>query len=312
MAVGTFVSIGNGTQDFSRLLDEVRRIAAELPQPVVVQHGRTPFESDALPHFAFTDEAGFLDHLSNCSLFITHGGGGSVFSAIKLGKKPVVVPRLKSFDEIVDDHQVAFAKELHRQGMIVPVYDVANLKAAVDAAMENPQLPRRQTEAVDAIKMIAEAVSEFARLDSDPICLVTPSGGHLTEIRALKAVYKDHPHRFVINTAIVEPEDMRGKTHYITLSERDWKLILNIFEAFKILRRQKPKVILTTGGAFSVAFTLIGKLLGIPTVYIETVAKVTIPTVTGRFMYHLADRFFYQWPYLEKFFPKGRYIGLIL
>ncbi len=310
--MSTFVSIGNGTQDFSRLLDEVRRIAAELPQPVVVQHGRTPFESDALPHFAFTDEAGFLDHLSNCSLFITPGGGGSVFSAIKLGKKPVVVPRLKSFDEIVDDHQVAFAKELHRQGMIVPVYDVANLKAAVDAAIEDPRLPQRQPEAVSPMSVIGEAVSELAPRPEDAICLVTPSGGHLTEIRALNEVYRDHPHEFVINTDIVQPDDMAGRTNVITVSQRDWKFLLNLVEAFKILRRQKPKVILTTGGGFSVAFTLVGKLLGIPTVYIETVAKVTIPTVTGRFMYHLADRFFYQWPYLKEFFPKGRYIGLIL
>jgi hypothetical protein len=29
-------------------------------------------------------------------------------------------------------------------------------------------------------------------------------------------------------------------------------------------------------------------------------------------MYRLAERFFYQWPYLEPFFPKGEYVGLIL
>lgn len=309
---GTFVSIGNGTQDFSRLLDEVKRVSAELPQPVVVQHGRTPFSSDVIEHFDFTDEAGFLERLSKCSLFITHGGGGSVFSAVKLGKKPVVVPRLKSFDEIVDDHQIAFAQELHRQGMIVPVYDVAQLKEASRAVLENPALPERADGTENTISLIGEAVGEFAPASSDPICLVTPSGGHLTEIRAMKEVYKDHPHHFVINTHIVQPEDMVGRTTVITVSQRDWKFLLNLVEAFRILRKRKPKVILTTGGGFSVAFTLVGKLLGIPTVYIETVAKVNVPTVTGRFMYHLADRFFYQWPYLKEHFPKGRYIGLIL
>lgn len=310
--MGTFVSIGNGTQPFTRLLDEIKRIHKDLPQPVVVQHGRTPFESDCIEHFDFTDEAGFVDRLERCELFITHGGGGSVFSAIKLSKKPVVVPRLKAFDEIVDDHQIAFARELERQDLIVPAYDIADLSAACARASKSPRLPPRDSSSTEAVRQIGAAVAALAPDRADPICLVTPSGGHLTEVRALKAAYEDHPHHFVINVDIVEPEDMRGRTTVITVSQRDLKFFVNLYEAWQILRAQKPKVILTTGGGFSVAFTLVGKLLGIPTIYIETVAKVNIPTVTGRFMYPLADRFFYQWPYLKEFFPKGQYIGLIL
>ena len=310
--MSTFVSIGNGTQSFSRLLDAVKTIADHLPQPVVVQHGRTPFFSDDIEHFAFTDESDFLDRLGKCQIFITHAGGGSVFSAIRLGKKPVVVPRRKAHDEIVDDHQMAFAEELARQRKIEPVYDVAELLDAVANVIANPHLPPEPEGERPAFAKIASAITAFAPNTDDPICLVTPSGGHLTEIRALAKIYSAHPHIFVINVPIVEPQDMQGRTHYLTLSERDWKLALNFWEAYTFLRRERPKVILTTGGAFSVAFTIIGKFLGIPTIYIETVAKVNIPTLTGRFMYRLADRFFYQWPQLQKFFLKGDYIGLIL
>lgn len=312
MTVGTFVSIGNCTQDFGRLLDEIKRVADQLPQPVVIQHGRSAFYSDTIKHFEFTDEAGFLKCLSECKVFISHAGGGSVFSAIKLGLKPVVVPRLHRFAEHVDDHQVAFAEELARQGKIVPVYDIAELAEAVRFVQAHPELPEASAQGEDAILTLREAVADFAPETTDAICLVTPSGGHLTEIRAIKDIYSRHPHHFVINTDIVQSPDMVGRTTVITVSQRDWKFFVNMLEAFQILRRQKPKVILTTGGGFSVAFTLVGKLLRIPTVYIETVGKVNIPTVTGRFMYHLADRFFYQWPYLKEYFPKGRYIGLIL
>ncbi len=310
--MGTFVSIGNCTQNFSRLLDEVKRIADQLPQPIVVQHGRSAFSSDTISHFDFTDEAGFLKCLSECDVFISHAGGGSVFSAIKLGLKPVVVPRRKTFAEHVDDHQVAFAEELARQGKIVPVFDIGELAAATAFAQAHPELPTAGEQSEDATLAVHDAIAHFAPRADDAVCLVTPSGGHLTEIRALKSVYEGHPHHFILNVEIVQSPDMFGRTTVITVSQRDWKFFVNIIEAFQILRRQKPKVILTTGGGFSVAFTLVGKLLRIPTVYIETVGKVNIPTVTGRFMYHLADRFFYQWPYLEKFFPKGRYIGLIL
>jgi UDP-N-acetylglucosamine transferase subunit ALG13 len=310
--MSTFVSIGNSTQSFARLLNEVQRIAPDLPQPIIVQHGRTKFESDTIEHFDFTDEAGFLAHLRACTLFITHGGGGSVFSAIKLGKKAVVVPRRKAFDEIVDDHQMAFAEELARQGNIVPVYDIVELKAAVDVALANPEIPDRGGKEGSAIAKISHAVAQVSPEPNQKICIVTPSGGHLTEARELSPAYAARPHFFVINTPIVQPPEMQGRTIEITLSQRDLNFFVNLWEAFQILRRERPQVILTTGGGFSVAFTLVGKLFSIPTIYIETVAKVNVPTATGRVMYWIADRFFYQWPYLERYFPKGEYIGLVL
>jgi beta-1,4-N-acetylglucosaminyltransferase len=309
---GTFVSIGNGTQDFSRLLDEVVRIADQLPQPVVVQHGRTPFSNATIEHFDFTDEDGFLTRLNACTLFITHGGGGSVFSSIRAGKKPVVVPRRKAQGEIVDDHQLYFAEELARQGKIEPVYDIADLADAAARVAANPVLRDDSADIARAIAVVSEAVHAFAPHPADPVLLVTPSGGHLTEMRNLAPCYADRPHHFVINTPIVEGPAMAGRTTVISVSQRDWKFFVNMGEAWTILRRERPRVILTTGGGFSVAFTLVAKLLRIPTVYVETVAKVIVPTATGRVMYPLADRFFYQWPYLEKYFPKGRFIGLIL
>ncbi len=310
--MSTFVSIGNGTQDFSRLLHEVVRIADQLPQPVVVQHGRTPFESDVTTHFEFADEASFLEKLAACTVFITHGGGGSVFSAIKLGKKPIVVPRRLVHDEIVDDHQLAFTEELTRLGKIIPVYDVAHLKEAVAALLADPALPDGVNDTAHAHACVRDAVAQFVHGSSSRIALVTPSGGHLTEIRELAAAYSAYSHFFVINVPIIEPDDMKGRTIVISLSQRDWKFFLNIWEAFQILRRERPRVILTTGGGFSVAFALVGKLLRIPTIYVETVAKVNVPTATGRVMYWIADRFFYQWPYLKRYFPKGEYIGLVL
>jgi beta-1,4-N-acetylglucosaminyltransferase len=310
--MSTFVSIGNGTQSFARLLDEVKRISSDLPQPVIVQHGRTAFTADGIEAFDFSDEAKFLKLLSECSVFITHGGGGSVFSAIKLGKKPIVVPRRVGFDEIVDDHQMAFTQELTRLGKVVPVYDIASLSQSVSQLLADPVLPDDSNDKSRSHERITKAVSEFARAGVEKVCLVTPSGGHLTEIRELAVAYRDHPHFFVINVPIIEPDDMKGRTIVISLSQRDLKFFVNIWEAFQILRHERPKAILTTGGGFSVAFAMVGKLLGIPTIYIETVAKVNVPTATGRVMYWIADRFFYQWPYLERYFPKGEYIGLVL
>ncbi len=143
------------------------------------------------------------------------------------------------------------------------------------------------------------------------IALVSSCGGHLTDVRALRPVYEGHEHFYVLNDRAILPKDMEGKTIFIRHSERDWLFFLNLWEAWRILRKERPNLILSTGAGPVVPFALVGKVLGIPTVYIEISASVTEPSLSGRIMYRLADKFFYQWEGLRRYFPKGIYGGLI-
>jgi beta-1,4-N-acetylglucosaminyltransferase len=145
------------------------------------------------------------------------------------------------------------------------------------------------------------------------ICIVSSCGGHLTEVRCVRRAFECFPHFYVINQRIALPEDMRGKTYFITHSERDWKLLVNFWEAFCILRRERPSVILSTGAGPAVPFALLGRLMfRCRVVFIETVTRITEPSLTARLMYYLADEFFYQWPALGRFFPKGKYGGPLI
>jgi UDP-N-acetylglucosamine:LPS N-acetylglucosamine transferase len=143
------------------------------------------------------------------------------------------------------------------------------------------------------------------------ICLVSSCGGHLSELRSLKPVYDRHVHFYVINDRITLPPDMRGRTYFIRHSERDWLFLVNLWEAWCILRRERPAIIVSTGAGLIVPFTLVAKLFGIPTVFIEAATQVADPSLSGRIMYWLADRFFYQWKALEHHFPKATYGGPI-
>ena len=144
------------------------------------------------------------------------------------------------------------------------------------------------------------------------ICLVSSCGGHLTEVLALRPTYAQHPHFFVINQPISLPKEMDGKAYVIRHSERDWLFFVNLWEACCILRRERPAIILSTGAGPAVPFALIGKLLGIKNVFIECSTQISQPSLTGRIMYYLADRFFYQWEGLRRFYPKGTYGGVLL
>jgi len=144
------------------------------------------------------------------------------------------------------------------------------------------------------------------------ICLVSSCGGHLAELRALHSAYDRFEHFFVINDRSIQlPEEMEGRTFFIRHAERDLKVLVNLVEAYRILKRERPDVILSTGAGPAVPFALVGKVLGIPSVFVEISAHVVRPSLTGRIMYFLADRFYYQWPKLERFFPRACYGGLL-
>ena len=144
------------------------------------------------------------------------------------------------------------------------------------------------------------------------VCIVSSCGGHLAEARVLRPAYGDHEHFYVLNDRVLLPKDMEGRTYFIRHSERDWRFLINLWEAWRILRAEKPDCILSTGAGPAVPFALIGKLLGIPMVFVETMARVHAPSLTGRIMCRLADRFFYQWKSLEPYFPKATYGGPLL
>ena len=141
------------------------------------------------------------------------------------------------------------------------------------------------------------------------ICIVSSVGGHLTEIRALIPLYGMYDHFYILNDRVPLPKDMAGKTLFIRHSERDWRFFLNLWEAWDILKRERPNLILSTGAGPIVPFSLIGHFLKIPTIFIESFTRIKRPSLTGRIMYCLATRFFYQWKSLERFFPKGVYCG---
>lgn len=129
----------------------------------------------------------------------------------------------------------------------------------------------------------------------------------------MKGAYIDSPHFYVVNDKALLPEDMQGRTYFIAHSERDWKFFFNIWEAIVILRKERPTAILSTGAGPAVPFALIGRyLFGTRVIFVETMTRVDHPSMTARLMYWLADDFFYQWPELECYFPKGKCGGLLL
>ena len=91
------------------------------------------------------------------------------------------------------------------------------------------------------------------------ICIVSSSGGHLTEVKSFEKIYKNYEYYFVLNYKIDLPKDMINRTFFISHSERDIKFFLNLYEAYLIIKETKPQLILSTGAGPAVPFAIVGK-----------------------------------------------------
>ncbi len=157
--MSTFITVGNAHQSFARLLDAVTPILSSLPQPVVIQHGHTPFPSERAESFAFVDAERFALEVARAEVLIMHAGAGSVIHALGARKVPVIAPRLARYGEHVNNHQLEFARELANMQRIVLLEDMTCLEAAI-AEARMKQLERRDKQGEpELLRFIAEELS---------------------------------------------------------------------------------------------------------------------------------------------------------
>jgi len=159
----TFVSVGNATQPFDRLIDAVLKIATRLPQPVVVQHGNTPFQgAQGCIARPFVEMWEFSLLVARAELLILHAGAGSVIHAIRAGKIPVIMPRRAKYGDHVDDHQLEFSRTLAEAGKVVVAEEPGDLAGAVEEALKLQGMPRSLATEPLMISLVSETLREYA------------------------------------------------------------------------------------------------------------------------------------------------------
>ena len=146
------------------------------------------------------------------------------------------------------------------------------------------------------------------------ICLVGSSGGHLTHLYMLKPFWKDKSRFWVTFDKVDARSLLKGEKIYPCYypSNRSLKaLIINTYRAVKILRKEKPDLIISSGAAVAVPFFWIGKIMGAKTIYIEIIDRIDKPTVSGKMCYPVTDKFIVQWEEMKKVYPKAINLGSI-
>ena len=148
------------------------------------------------------------------------------------------------------------------------------------------------------------------------ICFAASSGGHYEQLMMLKPLMEKYD-SFVITEKTDYSAEAKGeKTYYmkqVNRREKDfiWRMIQNAWKSIGIYRKEKPDVVICTGVLAMIPICLISKFMGKKLIYIESFAKVTSATLTGKLLYKFAEQFYVQWPEMQKIYPNAIYLGVI-
>jgi UDP-N-acetylglucosamine:LPS N-acetylglucosamine transferase len=117
------------------------------------------------------------------------------------------------------------------------------------------------------------------------IVLVCSSGGHLRQLYQLRPWWTKHERLWVTfqkadSVSLLAGEQVAWAYHPTTRNLRN--LVRNLFLAWRLLRRYRPRVVVSTGAGVAFPFFIVARLFGMKTVFIEVYDRIDLPTLSGR------------------------------
>ena len=146
------------------------------------------------------------------------------------------------------------------------------------------------------------------------ICFVSSSGGHWEELMCLKTISERNDSFFVTEEGgQAQDSDITDIYTLPQINRNEKKFVIHflklILSALKIINKERPNVVITTGALIAFPFCVFVKLRGGKVIYIESFARVYNSSLTGKIIYKFADLFLVQWESMLEVYPKAKYVG---
>ena len=147
------------------------------------------------------------------------------------------------------------------------------------------------------------------------LVLVGSSGGHLAQLLSLEPWWSTWRRTWVTfetrdATSLLLGERTIWAHHPTTRNLKN--LLLNAVLAVRLLRHDRPDVLVSTGAGVALPFFVVARLLRIPTLYIEVYDRIDSATLTGRLCRPFTTTMCVQWEEQLVMYPRARVIGCLL
>jgi beta-1,4-N-acetylglucosaminyltransferase len=144
------------------------------------------------------------------------------------------------------------------------------------------------------------------------VLFISSLGGHLTQLLQLQPLFDKYDYHIITEKSIITKElSTKHPMSFLVYGARNYpfryffKFTYNVIKSLYFFLKYKPDVIVTTGAHTAVPMCYIAKLFGKKVIFIESFAKTSTPTLSGRMVYPIADLFIVQWEGMMKHYPKA-------
>jgi len=148
------------------------------------------------------------------------------------------------------------------------------------------------------------------------VLFAASSGGHLEEIKRLENLVDLADGVLLTEKVNYSTNDGQRRVYYVPQVNRREplcliKLIWIFFLSMRVILQEKPDFIISTGALAALPVCFISRLFSIQLIYIESFARRTELSLSGKLIYKFADVFVVQWEELLALYPKAVYWGMI-
>ena len=147
------------------------------------------------------------------------------------------------------------------------------------------------------------------------ICLASSAGGHLTQLLKLADSWNGYDLFFVVTSALVRQELQKyGRVYVVEESNRHHplRLIKVLAKCIRIVLREKPQVVISTGAAAGCIECFLGKFIGAKVILVDSITNVEKLSLSGRMLRYIADMFFVQWLELTRKYKNVQFAGMVV
>lgn len=147
------------------------------------------------------------------------------------------------------------------------------------------------------------------------ICLTASAGGHLVQLLRLRECWESHEAVYVSTVDVVKDRLAKmGKVYIVGECNREHPLrtIAVTWRCLRIVLKERPDVVISTGAAAGFLICFWAKLTGARIIWIDSIANVMRPSMSGRMIRPFADLFFTQWEELKNSGKHIEYAGSVI
>lgn len=145
--------------------------------------------------------------------------------------------------------------------------------------------------------------------------LITSRGGHLFQLYSLKDWWKRYDRFWITGKGEDSTFLLKKEKVYFGFFPEHRNLInalRNFFLGLKIMIKERPDLLVSTGAGITPPIFLAGKIFGCKLIFIDSYSFVKYPSFSARLVSSFVDKLLVQHPQMTKLLKKAEFWGSVL